>query len=79
MLQWIDSHGIESMLIYVGFCLFAGTIPPLPDGANYFATWAYAIIKAASANSRGVGNAMGIKLPELQLTNLPGMKIKSDN
>lgn len=76
MLVWINSHGIWAMLIYVGFCLVAGTVPPLPDGAGFIATWLYFIVKAASANSRGIGNALGIKSPEIQIANIPGMKIK---
>lgn len=76
MLHWIDTHGIESMLIYVAFLLLAGTIPPLPADAGFAAQWGYFIMKGLSANARGIGNAIGIKMPELQLASLPMMNGK---
>lgn len=76
MLNWINTHGLEAMGIYVAFLLVAGTVPPLPPGSGFIATWVYMIVKALSVNGRGIGNALGIKMPELQLANIPGMKSK---
>lgn len=76
MLNWVNTHGIEAMGLYVLFLLIAGTVPPLPPGAGFLATWAYFLVKAISVNARGIGNALGMKAPELQLANLPGMKAK---
>lgn len=78
MLQWVNSHGLEAMGLYVLFLLVAGTVPPLPEHAGFLATWAYLLIKAISVNGRGIGNALGIKVPELQLASIPGLKTKTD-
>ncbi len=79
MLNWINSHGLEAIGVYMLFLLIAGTVPPLPANAGFLASWAYLIVKAISINGRGIGNALGIKVPELQLSNIPGMKTKTDN
>lgn len=78
MFEWINTHGLEAMGLYMMFLLIAGTIPPLPPNAGFVSTWAYLLAKAISLNGRGVGNALGIKIPELQLANVPGMKSKAD-
>ena len=75
MINWIDTHGVYSMLIFAGIALLAGTVPPLPPNSSFLATWAYFALKALSLNIRGIGNSIGVKMPELQIANLPlGMK-----
>lgn len=71
MLNWIDSHGLEAIGLYMLVCLIAGTVPPLPPNASWLAQWAYGCLKALSMNARGIGNALGIKAPEIQIANLP--------
>lgn len=78
MLNWINSNGLEALGLYMIFVLIAGTIPPLPPNAGFLSTWAYLLAKAISLNGRGIGNALGIKIPELQLANVPGMKSKTE-
>ena len=76
MISWIDTHGVYSMLIFALIALIAGTVPPLPEGSSFMATWAYFILKALSLNIRGIGNSLGVKMPELQIANLPLMSKK---
>jgi hypothetical protein len=78
MFNWINTHGLEAIAIYFVFCIVCGSVPPLPAEAGFLATWLYLIVKAASANSRGIGKALGIATPEIQLANIPGLKSKTD-
>lgn len=71
MLSWIDSHGLEAIGILALIQLIAGTVPPLPANASWMAQWVYLFLKAVSFNARGIGNAFGIKTPEIQIANLP--------
>jgi len=76
MLSWIDGHGLEAIAIYMLICLIAGSVPPLPSNASWGAQWAYGCLKAISMNARGIGSALGIKTPEIQIANLPMGKKK---
>lgn len=79
MISWINTHGVEAILIWAVVIIVSGTVPPLTSDAGFWSKWAYAILKTAALNSRGIGNALNIKMPEINLeTGVQIVKKKTD-
>lgn len=51
MLDWINSHGIEVLIVYYLLSIL-GTMPPMPDNASYLAKWGFAAAHAFCGNMK---------------------------
>lgn len=66
MLVWLNSHGLEVFLAYFLFSVIAGSVPPLPETAGFWAKWGYAILHGLAGNLRAASGALaalGVKVP----------------
>lgn len=63
MTQWIESHGIECIIVYFVFAAIVGSMPPLPPEASYALRWLYGFAQLASANLKTAAQLLNIKLP----------------
>jgi len=64
MIHWVNSHGIEVIIAYMVFAAVAGSMPPLPENANYWARWAYGATHALAMNLRQAMATLNVKVPE---------------
>jgi hypothetical protein len=63
MTNWVESHGIEVILIYFAFAALVGSMPPLPPDASYWQRWAYGFLQLSSANLTRAAKLFNIKVP----------------
>jgi len=49
MSNWINSHGIEVLVIFYIFSGLVSTMPPLPDTSSYWAKWAFGFLHVLAA------------------------------
>lgn len=64
MIEWINSHGMETILTYLVFTALVGSMPPLPNDAGYFQKWIYAALHALAMNFRTALNIAKLPMPE---------------
>ena len=50
MLEWINSHGVETIIIWGVFMAIVDSMPALPENASYVKRWIYAFLHIASMN-----------------------------
>lgn len=79
IIELINSNGVIVLLGYMLIVLVAGTVPPLPRDAGFFATWGYRLLKGIALNSRAVGQSLGLKIPELQFSRIKKPKTDGEN
>jgi len=51
MLSYIETHGVEALVICYVFSLLMSTIPPLPTNKGFFIVWAYNFAQILGANA----------------------------
>lgn len=50
MLNWVNTHGIEALIIAFVFASVISTIPPLPPNTGWWATWLYKTLQLLGAS-----------------------------
>lgn len=61
--HWINTHGVEALLVYLAYAGIVGAIPPLPKTAGFWAQWGYGALHAVAMNLRTAAQLMGMKVP----------------
>lgn len=51
MLNYIETHGVEALIICYVFSLLMSTVPKLPEHTNFFLTWLYNFAQILGANA----------------------------
>lgn len=57
MIHFVNTHGIEVVIIYYVISAIFSTMPALPDSAGYFQKWAYMAIHVLSGNLSKIAQA----------------------
>lgn len=50
MLSWIETHGVESLLIYYAFAAFTGGMPTPADTSGVFYRWLFSTFSILNAS-----------------------------
>jgi len=63
MIHWINSHGVEVLIVGWLWAAAVGTMPKLPEGSSFWAQWGYGFLHVTAANLKQAANLLNIKLP----------------
>ena len=50
-MTWINSHGVECIIIAYVFSMITSVMPPMPMYLNWWGTWLYNIAQLLGANA----------------------------
>ncbi len=63
MVHWIQTNGMEALLIYYVLISIIGSMPPVPPDAGYYAKWAYMAAHAIAGNMRALAHTINMPDP----------------
>ena len=72
MAAWLNSHGLEVLVIYIVYSTLSGFMPPLPPGVGFFATWAYQAFRGFGGNAAALLKEAGYAMPAFKGGSGPG-------
>lgn len=65
MIHYVETHGVEFIIAYMGFAALVSSMPALPDNAGYWSRWIYGFLHLAASNLRGAMAVMKLDIPQL--------------
>ncbi|MGH7184512.1 MAG: hypothetical protein ACREJN_21410 [Nitrospiraceae bacterium] len=63
MTTWIETHGIETLIIYYVVSSLISTMPPVADNSSYWIRWFYGFMHALAADWKQVAASLNLKVP----------------
>lgn len=66
-MQWIQTHGVEAVIIYWLFAAAVSTMPEIPPTAGYWSRWAYGFLHFLGSNLKQFIQAVSPQTPIIKL------------